>query len=41
VDLVRERIAEIGCGHGMVQRQIEDHFTVEVDGIDPNLAALR
>jgi SAM-dependent methyltransferase len=35
------RACEIGCGNGLVQRQIEDHFGLPVDGIDLNLAPLR
>ena len=34
-------IAEIGCGHGLLQRQIEDFYGVEVAGFDLNDAALR
>src|SRR5271157_1441311 len=35
------RACEIGCGHGLVQRQIEDRFSIPVDGIDLNLCALK
>jgi len=35
------RACEIGCGHGLVQRQIEDRFSIPVDGIDLNLSALK
>ncbi len=34
------RIAEIGCGHGILQRQIEDTFGKPVTGIDLNGPAL-
>jgi SAM-dependent methyltransferase len=33
-------VAEVGCGHGLVQRQIEDHYHREVTGFDLNTAAL-
>ena len=33
-------IAEIGCGHGLLQRQVEDFYGVEVAGFDLNDAAL-
>jgi SAM-dependent methyltransferase len=35
------RACEIGCGHGLVQRQIEDRFGIAVDGIDLNLSSLK
>src|SRR5262245_61725577 len=34
------RIAEIGCGHGVVQRQIELAYSRGVDGFDLNDFAL-
>jgi hypothetical protein len=34
-------IAEIGCGHGLLQRQIEDAYDREVAGFDLNELALR
>lgn len=34
-------IAEIGCGNGLVQRQIEDAYRKEVAGFDLNEAALK
>jgi len=34
-------IAEIGCGHGLLQRQIEDYYYVEVAGFDLNETALK
>jgi SAM-dependent methyltransferase len=34
-------IAEIGCGHGLVQRQIEDTYGREVTGFDRNEFALK
>lgn len=33
-------LAEIGCGSGLLQRQIEDEFGLAVDGFDLNLRAL-
>lgn len=33
-------VAEIGSGHGVVQRQFEDEWSVEVDGFDLNMRAL-
>jgi SAM-dependent methyltransferase len=36
-----DRACEIGCGNGLVQRQIEDRFSIPVDGIDLNLSALK
>jgi 2-polyprenyl-3-methyl-5-hydroxy-6-metoxy-1,4-benzoquinol methylase len=39
---VREwRVAEVGCGHGLVQQQFEQEFGVAVDGIELNLVSLR
>jgi SAM-dependent methyltransferase len=35
------RVAEIGCGSGLLQRQIEDKFGCQVDGFDLNELALR
>lgn len=35
------QIAEIGCGHGLVQRQIEEAYNREVTGFDLNESALR
>lgn len=42
-DLVKSstNIAEIGCGHGLVQRQIEKNYGREVTGFDLNEFALR
>jgi SAM-dependent methyltransferase len=34
-------IAEVGCGHGLVQRQIEDAYGREVTGFDLNELALQ
>jgi SAM-dependent methyltransferase len=36
-----QNIAEIGCGHGLVQRQIEEAYGREVTGFDLNEFALR
>lgn len=33
-------IAEVGCGQGLLQRQMEDFYQVEVTGFDLNAAAL-
>ena len=35
------QIAEIGCGHGLLQRQVEDHYGREVTGFDLNEYALK
>jgi len=42
-DAVRraQRLGEIGCGHGLVQRQIEKQYDRPVTGIDLNDYALR
>ena len=42
-DLVRgaTSVAEVGCGHGLLQRQIEDHYQRQVTGFDLNEVALR
>jgi hypothetical protein len=34
-------IAEVGCGHGLLQRQIEDAYGREVTGFDLNEVALK
>ena len=34
-------IAEIGCGHGLLQRQIEDYYHAPVAGFDLNATALK
>jgi hypothetical protein len=34
-------IAEIGCGNGLVQRQLEDHYGIKVTGFDLNEQALK
>lgn len=41
-DLIKEagQIAEVGCGHGVLQRQIEDFYGREVAGFDLHEAAL-
>jgi SAM-dependent methyltransferase len=36
-----DRFCDIGCGNGLLQRQIEEQFGLPVDGIDLNLAALK
>jgi len=35
------KIAEIGCGHGLLQRQIEDRYGRDVTGFDLNEFALK
>jgi len=35
------KIAEVGCGSGLVQRQFEDRLDVPVDGFDLNTEALQ
>lgn len=34
-------LADIGCGHGLLQRQVEDHFQRQVSGFDLNEEALK
>jgi 2-polyprenyl-3-methyl-5-hydroxy-6-metoxy-1,4-benzoquinol methylase len=36
-----KKIVEVGCGHGLLQKQVEDWYRVPVDGIDLNLQALQ
>jgi len=36
-----QELAEIGCGHGLLQRQIEDEFAKSVTGFDLNDYALK
>ena len=36
-----DHLAEIGCGNGLLQRSIEDHYGVPVAGFDLNDLALR
>jgi SAM-dependent methyltransferase len=40
-DLQEWRVAEVGCGHGLVQQQFEQRYGVAVDGFDLNLVSLR
>ncbi len=40
-DWTRLKLAEIGSGSGLVQRQFEDQFGAEIDGFDLNETALR
>jgi SAM-dependent methyltransferase len=40
-DLKEWQVAEVGCGHGLVQQQIERRYGVAVDGFDLNLVSLR
>ena len=40
-DWPRLKLAEIGSGSGLVQRQFEDEFGAEIDGFDLNEVALR
>lgn len=37
----RQKWVEIGCGHGVVQRQFEHQFNLSLDGIDLNEIALK
>jgi hypothetical protein len=39
-DLNEWRVAEVGCGHGLVQQQFEQGFDVAVDGFELNLVSL-
>ena len=41
IDWHRLKIAEIGCGNGMIQRQFEDQLEMEIDGFDLNEKALQ
>jgi SAM-dependent methyltransferase len=41
VDWPRLKLAEIGSGSGLVQRQFEDQFGAEIDGFDLNERALQ
>jgi len=34
-------VGEVGCGHGIVQTQIEKRYSLMVDGFDLNLSALK
>jgi SAM-dependent methyltransferase len=34
------RVADIGCGHGLLQRQLYDHYRWIIDGYDLNQVAL-
>src|SRR5271165_569191 len=40
-DLSKSQVAEVGCGHGLVQRQFEQGFGVAVDGFELNLGSLQ
>ena len=40
MDLSQFKVCEIGCGHGIVQRQFFEHYGVEVAGFDLNIKAL-
>ncbi|HYY72226.1 MAG TPA: class I SAM-dependent methyltransferase [Candidatus Bathyarchaeia archaeon] len=39
--LAAQAMAEVGCGHGLLQKQIEDAYGKEVSGFDLNESALR
>ena len=39
--LAAKDLAEVGCGHGLLQKQVEDAFGKEVSGFDLNESALR
>lgn len=38
--LAAQQLAEIGCGHGLLQKQVEDAYGREVSGFDLNETAL-
>jgi len=40
-DISSLKIAEVGCGHGLVQNQVESHWGNLVDGFDLNAIALK
>lgn len=40
-DWPRMKLAEVGSGNGLVQRQFEDRFDAEIDGFDLNEMALQ
>ncbi len=35
------RVADVGCGHGILQRQLEETYNLIIDGYDLNQAALQ
>jgi len=41
-ELIRQApaMAEVGCGHGLLQRQVEDFYNRDVTGFDLNEVAL-
>ena len=41
LDLRNLQVGEIGCGNGLVQQQLGEHFGMKVDGFDLNEHALR
>ena len=41
ISFASKQIGEIGCGYGLVQKQLEQHYGVMVDGFDLNADALR
>jgi len=41
VEFSAKKIGEIGCGYGLVQKQLEQRYGVSVDGFDLNVDALR
>jgi SAM-dependent methyltransferase len=41
ISFAGKKIGEIGCGYGLVQKQLEQHYGVLVDGFDLNADALR
>ena len=36
-----KQVAEIGCGNGLLQRDVEDHYGVSVAGFELNMVALQ
>jgi len=41
ISFAGKKIGEIGCGNGLLQKQMEQHYGVTVDGFDLNADALR
>jgi|SRR5690348_2752227 2-polyprenyl-3-methyl-5-hydroxy-6-metoxy-1,4-benzoquinol methylase len=39
--LAAQELAEVGCGHGLLQKQVEDAYGKDVSGFDLNDSALR
>ena len=41
LDFQKLKVAEIGCGHGLVQYQLKKYYGIDVDGFDLNEVALQ